>query len=186
MQVGNGNFAFGADITGLQTFQPWAIMSTWGWKNDSLPANKTLADLYDYTGVSLDNHGHLVEYMFNGPQPMQQWMISNPNRVNLGALGLVFWSEDGAVLNVAEINLTSVKQELDLWTGTLTSSFVFDGTPIQVKTISAQSMDSIAVTISSPLLKSGRLGVFVDFPWNDGVGGFARYFMIMSVKNWEY
>lgn len=31
MQIGNGNFAFGADITGLQTLQPWAIMSTWGY-----------------------------------------------------------------------------------------------------------------------------------------------------------
>ncbi len=37
LQVGNGNFAFGADITGLQTFKPYAIMSTWGWHNFSLP-----------------------------------------------------------------------------------------------------------------------------------------------------
>lgn len=37
LQVGNGNFAFGADVTGLQTFQPYAIMSTWGWHNFSLP-----------------------------------------------------------------------------------------------------------------------------------------------------
>ncbi|KAJ7677979.1 Six-hairpin glycosidase-like protein [Mycena polygramma] len=181
MQVGNGNFAFGADITGLQTFQPWAIMSTWGWKNDSLPANKTLADVYDYTGISLDNHGRLVEYMFNGEEPMQQWMISNPNRANLGALGLVFWSENGAVLNVTETNLTSVSQELDLWTGILSSSFVFDGNPIQVQTTSAQTADSIAVTISSPLLKTGRLGVFVDFPWNDGSQKFADPF----VGSWQ-
>lgn len=37
LQVGNGNFAFGADITGLQTFSPFATMSTWGWHNFSLP-----------------------------------------------------------------------------------------------------------------------------------------------------
>jgi hypothetical protein len=37
LQVGNGNFAFGADVTGLQTFKPYAIMSTWGWHNFSLP-----------------------------------------------------------------------------------------------------------------------------------------------------
>lgn len=37
LQVGNGNFAFGADITGLQTFKPFAIQSTWGWHNFSLP-----------------------------------------------------------------------------------------------------------------------------------------------------
>jgi hypothetical protein len=37
LQVGNGNFAFGADVTGLQTFMPYGIMSTWGWHNFSLP-----------------------------------------------------------------------------------------------------------------------------------------------------
>lgn len=37
LQVGNGNFAFGADITGLQTFSPFGILSTWGWHNFSLP-----------------------------------------------------------------------------------------------------------------------------------------------------
>ncbi|KAJ7100724.1 Six-hairpin glycosidase-like protein [Mycena belliarum] len=177
MQVGNGNFAFGADITGLQTLQRWAIMSTWGWKNDSLPAGKTLADVYDYTGVSLDNHGRLMEYMFDGPAPMRQWMISNPNRVNLGAVGLVFWSESGEAMNVTEGNLTSITQELDLWTGTLTSKFMLNGIPIMVKTTCAQTVDSIGVVVSSPLLASGRLGVFVDFPWNDGSLKFSDPFV---------
>ncbi|KAF8201320.1 Six-hairpin glycosidase-like protein [Mycena galopus ATCC 62051] len=177
MQVGNGNFAFGADITGLQTFQPWAIMSTWGWKNDSLPAGDTVQDVYNYTGIILDNHGLLVEYMFDGPEPLQQWMISNPNRVNLGAVGLVFWSEDGEVLNVTESDLTSVEQGLDLWTGIITSNFVFNGTSIQVETSSAQAVDSIGVTVSSPLLESGRLGIFVDFPWNDGSLKFSDPFV---------
>lgn len=46
LQVGNGNFAFGADVTGLQTFRPFAIMSTWGWHNFSLPIapNQTSID----------------------------------------------------------------------------------------------------------------------------------------------
>lgn len=46
LQVGNGNFAFGADITGLQTFNPFATMSTWGWHNFSLPItpNQTSVD----------------------------------------------------------------------------------------------------------------------------------------------
>ncbi|KAF7377510.1 hypothetical protein MSAN_00173100 [Mycena sanguinolenta] len=177
MQVGNGNFAFGADITGLQTFQPWAILSTWGWKNDSLPEGETIQDVYNYTGISLDNHGRLVEYMFDGPEPMQQWMISNPNRANLGAVGLVFWSEQGTVLNVTESDLTSVKQVLDLWTGILTSNFVFNGTGIQVQTSSAQTVDSISVSVSSSLLETGQLGVFVDFPWNDGSLKFSDPFV---------
>lgn len=30
-QVGNGEFAFGVDITGLQTFVPFNTMAQWGW-----------------------------------------------------------------------------------------------------------------------------------------------------------
>lgn len=46
LQVGNGNFAFGVDVTGLQTFNPFATMSTWGWHNFSLPTteNQTSMD----------------------------------------------------------------------------------------------------------------------------------------------
>lgn len=46
LQVGNGNFAFGADVSGLQTFKPFATMSTWGWHNFSLPTtpNQTSVD----------------------------------------------------------------------------------------------------------------------------------------------
>ena len=40
LQVGNGNFAFGVDVTGLQTFRPFATMSTWGWHNFSLPTTE--------------------------------------------------------------------------------------------------------------------------------------------------
>lgn len=46
LQVGNGDFAFGVDVTGLQTFSAFASMSTWGWHNFSLPTtpNQTLVD----------------------------------------------------------------------------------------------------------------------------------------------
>ncbi|KAK0488018.1 hypothetical protein EDD18DRAFT_1110635 [Armillaria luteobubalina] len=103
MQVGNGNFAFGADVTGLQTFQPFAIMSSWGWKNDSLPQGKTMDDVNNYHGASWYNHGRLVEYDFGGNDELiEQWLTANPNRVNLGWVGLVFQSAEGEVLNVME------------------------------------------------------------------------------------
>ena len=37
LQVGNGQFAFSADITGLQTFLPAHTMSHWGWHSFPLP-----------------------------------------------------------------------------------------------------------------------------------------------------
>ncbi|KAK7054663.1 hypothetical protein VNI00_003126 [Paramarasmius palmivorus] len=168
MQVGNGNFAFGADVTGMQTFQPFAIMSSWGWKNDSLPMGKTQQDVEDYRGVSWLNHGRLVEYDFGGGNPIEQWLISNPNRVNLGRMGLVFHAENGDPVNITEDSLQDTRQELDLWTGILTSSFTFHGSPVTIKTVSAQSSDAVGFSIESPLLRERRLAVLLDFPWNDG------------------
>ena len=36
-QVGNGEFAFGTDITGLQTFSAHYTMSHWSWHSFPLP-----------------------------------------------------------------------------------------------------------------------------------------------------
>ncbi|OSX62141.1 hypothetical protein POSPLADRAFT_1142659 [Postia placenta MAD-698-R-SB12] len=120
MQVGNGFFAFGADISGLQTFQPWAIMSDWGWKNDSLPA------------------------------------------------GLLFIDGVGNVQNITEADLSDARQELDLWSGTITSTFAVDGHNVTVKTYTAQNSSTVGIAIHSTLVQDGRLCLFLDFPWNDG------------------
>lgn len=177
MQVGNGNFAFGADVTGLQTFQPFAILSSWGWKNDSLPTGRTLEDVLAYKGTSLDNHGLNVTYMYGGVSDIQQWLISNPNRVNLGRIGLLFLSPSGEVLNITETDIQDKKQALELWSGLLTSSFTFNGSSVTVTTTCAQDSDTIGVEITSPLLQQGRLGVFLDFPWNDGSSKFSAPFV---------
>ncbi|GBE84277.1 hypothetical protein SCP_0602550 [Sparassis crispa] len=173
MQVGNGCFAFGADVTGLQTFLPWAIMSDWGWKNDSLPRGVTPADIAAYRGMVWDG----VQYEFGGVAAPQQWLIANPNRVNLGRIGLQFRSEDGQMLNITEDDLGNISQELDLWTGAITSQFSLQGKDVKVKTYSAQSSSTVGIEIRSQLLLQGRLTLFVDFPWNDGSQKFQAPFV---------
>ncbi|KAF5318139.1 hypothetical protein D9619_012223 [Psilocybe cf. subviscida] len=182
MQVGNGNFAFGADVTGLQTFQPFGILSSWGWKNDSFPPGVTQADIDAYHGVSWLNHGRPVEYDFGGGNPIEQWLISNPNRVNLGRVGLLFLDgTNGSAQSVMESDLRDVKQELDLWSGVISSSFTFDGEEVTVAVACAQETDAVGVTVSSTLVRQGRLGLFIDFPWNDGSAKFSAPF----VGNWS-
>lgn len=51
IQVGNGDFAFGADVTGLQTFLPFGTMSSWGWHNFSLPTAAGQTSPTDFTGL---------------------------------------------------------------------------------------------------------------------------------------
>ncbi|KAH8110174.1 Six-hairpin glycosidase-like protein [Phellopilus nigrolimitatus] len=177
IQVGNGNFAFGTDVTGLQTFQPFAIMSSWGWKNDTFPVGRTLDDILAYKGTSLDNHGRNVSYMYGGVADIQQWLISNPNRVNLGQTGLLFLTASGDVHNVTEADLKSKKQTLDLWTGQITSTFSLDGSLVNVTTLCAQDSDTVGIKIDSELVSQGRLGLFLDFPWNDGSAKFSAPFV---------
>ncbi|KAI4518732.1 hypothetical protein K525DRAFT_242015 [Schizophyllum commune Loenen D] len=179
MQVGNGNFAFGMDATGLQTFQPFAILSSWGWKNDSLPNGTTEADIARYHGTTWLDHGRPVEYDFGGePAAIEQWLTANPNRVNLGRIGLAFFDDAGTPLtNVSEADLASLSQELDLWTGIAQSEFEWAGAGVRVTTSCADRADAVVVTLSSALLAAGRLGVFFDFPWSDGSSKFSAPFV---------
>ncbi|KAK3986236.1 Six-hairpin glycosidase-like protein [Cladorrhinum sp. PSN332] len=160
LQVGNGNFAFGADITGLQTFKPYAILSTWGWHNFSLPTAPGQTSPEDFTGLDWWTHGRLVNYEQPNPsQPeISNWLRENPHRINLGRVGFDFGSP------VTEDDLQNKTQELDMWAGVLTSSFRHNDTAVQVSTAVDPDSDSIAITVNSALLSAG-LGVFFDFPY---------------------
>ncbi|VDC00517.1 unnamed protein product [Peniophora sp. CBMAI 1063] len=176
LQIGNGNIAFGADITGLQTFLPFNTLSSWGWKNDSLPPGKTQEDVDNYKGASWPMHGREVRYDFGGDPAIETWLTANPNRVNLARLGL-FFVDEGTTGDVSMDDLADATQTLDIWTGILTSSFTFNGSSVNVTTVMAQDLDVLAVSLSSDLVSSGRLGLFVDFPWCDGSNKFNAPFV---------
>lgn len=166
VQVGNGRFAFGADITGLQTFVPFATLSEWGWKEDRLPPD---TNLEDYHGQVWKTHGRDVWYDIpDTGTPASQWLIANPNRMNLGRVGLWFGDE-----TVVESDLDCYAQRLDLWTGTVHSSFHWSGSEVAIETYAHPKADAIGVRISSSLVKSARLSVFLDFPFNDGRSKFS-------------
>lgn len=157
-------------------------MSSWGWKNDTLPANRTKQDILDYRGTSWYNHGKLVEYPFGSQEPdMETWLTQNPNRINLGRIGLLFIGGDGQIQNVTEVDLDRINQKLDLWTGQLLSTFRWANETIKVHTSSADASSTVSIIVESTLLKSGRLGIFLDFPWNDGKTKFEAPF----VGNWS-
>ncbi|KAF9053088.1 Six-hairpin glycosidase-like protein [Panaeolus papilionaceus] len=174
LHLGNGNFAFGADITGLQTFIPHNTLSSWGWHNSSLPrtANQTSPD--DFTGLQWLTHGRLVDY--DQPNPAEadisQWMIANPHRINLGRVGLWFGGQ-----NVSEGDLEGRSQVLDLWGGEATSEFQFSKQKVVVKTVVHPDSDTIGVQISSPLVAQGKLGVFFDYPYASGQNKFDAPFV---------
>jgi hypothetical protein len=89
-----------------------------------------------------------------------QWLISNPNRINLGRIGLKY---KGSTLNESEIH--NPVQELDLWNGIITSTFEVAETTVKVFTQGDFDSDAVAVSIESDLLRSGALQIELDFPY---------------------
>ncbi|KAL7623775.1 hypothetical protein AAE478_005328 [Parahypoxylon ruwenzoriense] len=160
LQVGNGNFAFNVDNTGMQTFLPFNTLSSWAWHNDSLPAN--WESVRDYQGVSMLTHGRNVSYDIPDPElpDVSQWLISNPNRINLGRIGLRY---KGATLSASQIS--NEAQVLDLWNGIITSAFEVSGKSITVVTQGDFKSDAVTFRIESELLASGDLEVELDFPY---------------------
>ncbi|KAF9887861.1 hypothetical protein FE257_009521 [Aspergillus nanangensis] len=178
MQVGNGNFAFGADITGLQSLLPFNILSSWCWCNDSLPTIPGQTDPSDFTGLDWWTHGRLVNY--DQPNPAEaaisQWMIANPHRVNLGRVGFLY---KGRHLRVDDV--TDMVQRLDLYSGILASEFTLHGHAVSVKTAADPSSDVVGVDVRSSLLLDGSLSVFWDYPLTTGLNKFEAPF----VGNWN-
>ncbi|MCW3059842.1 MAG: hypothetical protein JWQ02_1663 [Capsulimonas sp.] len=165
LQVGNGSFAFGADITGLQTFVSFNTMSDWGWHASPLPTGQKPSD---FRGTVFETHGRPTRYpSWSKEQPeLGAWLYDNPNRINLGRIGLVLNKADGSEASVND--LTDCVQDLNLWSGTLDSRFQLEGQPVRVETACHPGQDTIAVRIHSPLIASGRLSAFLHFPRDDG------------------
>ena len=163
-QVGNGKFAFGMDITGLQSFVPFSTLSDWSWHSFPLPEGKTPED---YKPVMVESYGKSIPYLNFNPQEeeISKWLKANPHRFNLGRVGFVLMKNDGTV--ASEADLAYAKQHIDLWTGIVSSSFELEGREVRVRTSCHPQADMIGVKVESPLLAEGRLYVFIEFPYAD-------------------
>ena len=150
LTVGNGEFAFTADITGLQTFSgryqkgcPLCTQSQWGWHTFPNPNGFSL-DKFRMTG-----NGYPVDS--SGQKAAYDWLRENPHRLNLARIGL----------RLPNGEPTDIRQTLDLWTGILTSRFKIAGQPVQVQTCVHPTLDALSVTIDSPL----KPAIAIEFPY---------------------
>ena len=162
-QVGNGEFAFAADLTGLQTFEPCNTLSHWGWHKQPLPAGRTPED-FCWSDLPVAD-GRRVPFPMGDGSAISNWLACNPHRMNLGRLALRLTRADGSPAQAPD--LAGARQTLDLWSGRLTSRFVFEGHPVTVETCCHPRLDAVAVRIRSTLVAAGRLHVELAFPYPD-------------------
>lgn len=118
----------------------------------------------DFTGLDWWTHGRLVNYAQPNPAEadISNWLIQNPQRLNMANIGLSFGD-----VQLTEVDLVNKSQVLDLWTGTLVSSFFYNGSKITVETRVAPQSDTVGISVSSELLQTGAIGIFFDFPYPD-------------------
>jgi hypothetical protein len=179
LSVGNGEFAFTADITGLQTFpeyhqqgMPLGTQSQWGWHTLPNPQGYKLADILEDYPVAGRSVPYASDKGYSGDySAAASWLRANPHRLHLGQIGLRLTKSDGSPAGIED--LTNTSQTLDLWTGLLSSRFDFDGQPVEVLTVCHPNRDLLAVRVKSPLLTSAssvepaqnRLLVSLAFPY---------------------
>jgi hypothetical protein len=170
MAVGNGEFAFNFDVTGLQSFpeyyeksMPIGILSDWGWHNFPNPNGYTLDKFKMQVVKKNDRQFVFPAASTSSPPPDAAYLRANQNRFGLGRIGLEMTHADGS--KVAITDLKNIDERLDIWAGILTSSFDVDGTPVHVETVAHPDRDEVAVRIESALIASGRLKVRLAFPY---------------------
>ena len=150
LSVGNGDFAFTVDITGLQTFPesyslgvPLGTQSTWGWHSfPNVEGYKTEEYLkaFDFGR----GHDELYACQFKEPgraKGAAEYYRVNPHRLHLGVLGLELGEEVGPA------DLNCVDQTLDLKNGCITSSFACGETTYHVSTVCHPELDQVATQI---------------------------------------
>lgn len=169
LSIGNGEFAFTCDLTGLQTFPelheggtPLCTQSQWGWHTSPNTRGLRVEDL---KLTEFETHGRKVGYSTGGQGQLElfSWLRQNPHRLHLGRIGLSMTAKDGQT--VKREALRPVKQELDLWTGTIRSEFEVERERVEVRVACHPQIDALAVSVRGGLLGKGRLAVALEFPY---------------------
>jgi hypothetical protein len=172
LSVGNGRFAFTADVTGLQTLPdlyhdqgtPIETQARWSWHEDANPNGYQLSDANrDYTAW-----GRTVGYPTNTRIPAGQWLRENPHVQPLPRIGFVLAGAGARALTSADVS--GVDQRLDMWRGRLDSNARLLGQTLSVNSAVSPDSDTLALRIHTPLLASGRLAVRIALPYGYQTG----------------
>ncbi len=187
LTVGNGEFCFTADLTGLQTFpdhypvgprDPGAVdgtllgtMSQWGWHSaptsesyvidDSMITYETPRGPVRY----VDQTGSVSGGTEQGTNERDLWLRANPHRLHLGLIGLARTDRGDDGDEIRPEDLEDAEQRLDAWRGELRSTFTLAGHQVSVITVCDPDRDLVAVRIESSALAAGLIMIRLDFPY---------------------
>ncbi|MDO4582746.1 MAG: hypothetical protein Q4D62_01465 [Planctomycetia bacterium] len=159
--LGNGEFCFNVDGTGVQTLRG-NTMAHWGWHSFPLPEGFSEKDI-PATGTFQQGRNTLAgDHSFPPEkQALRQWLFDNPHRADLVRIQ---WTRgDGTAIPPEAIR--QVSRKMDLWTGLHRCEWILDGETVVVETVVGMESDALAVQVHSPLLAVGKLIATLDFPY---------------------
>jgi hypothetical protein len=172
LSVGNGNYAFTVDPTGLQTFPdlysdggvPLGNLSNWAWHTSPNP-NEYSVEKFPLTHFNTFN-GRSIGFPYMAPGQITdeyKWLKFNPHKLHLGIVRFKLILPSGE--QAAHEDLYDLEQTLDMWTGMIESSFSLSGERITIMTCCHPEQDLIAISVKSGLIKQGRLLLEFHFPY---------------------
>ncbi len=178
--VGNGNFAFTVDATGLQSFPvyheqgiPLGTLSNWGWH--SIPSDKTysLENVSQKFSSCNDSVPYVYRFSKGEKGNASEYLRQNPHRLHLGLIGYLIRKENGEFIQVSD--LKDIECKLDMWTGKISSTFSIEGIPVHTEVLVHQENDEIAIHVRSELIAEKRLRIRFRFPYGSGCQFCAGY-----------
>lgn len=174
LSVGNGEYAFTVDATGLQTYPeeyekdgvPLGHYSNWAWHTDPNPEGYRMEDFKLTYYETFNGRSVGFPYMPSGQMTEEyKFLKLNPHRLHLGRIQFSLKLEDGEPAQ--KEHLSSTEQVLDLWSGVITSRFELAGKQTTVQTCCHPDKDMIAIHVESELIRTGQLQVAFHFPYGE-------------------
>lgn len=170
LTVGNGELAFTADITGMQTFYetyntvPLCTMSQWGWHTKPVSEERYGYTLSDMVMTEYGRKGRTISYPKRrqpGNEEVYDWLRENPHRLNLSRIGLTLGKEE-----ITSSMIHSIRQELHLYEGILESSFAIGKDACKIETACDNAGNQVlAFRLTGQALRNKNLEVKIDFPY---------------------
>lgn len=166
LSVGNGEFAYTVDATGLQTFPtrysagvPLGTQSQWGWHSAANSENYRLEETLKKYNFRGHDEWYATQFKEEGrANDASEWFRKNPHRLHLGVIGFDLSETDDFG------KISHIRQELQLMDGKIVSNFMYKGQPVKVETVCHPALDMMAAHI----LSASRLAIKFRFPYPTG------------------
>ncbi len=173
LTVGNGNFAFSVDATGLQTFPNFyekgislGTFSNWGWHSFPNPKGYNLSEVTKSFKVGTDSIPYVYLYSKGEKNLAGDYLRQNAHRLHLGLIGYEIRKKNGKLIDTSDVK--NIVFKLDMWTGKISSEFTIENEMVKTELFANQDDDQISAKVTSALIAQGRLKISFHFPYGSG------------------